>query len=168
MQYRLFERKHKAEAKSFIADMEMLVIFLNSPFRSTWLRMIGLKKEDIRRINKVVDHYAGRKVAAELKHFPKTRSDVIRLEDAVLREMFESKSIFIDHVVTGVKKFFDSRKFLEETYPGSAILDVHHLERLAVLAGSVEAKKWFPTSFVVFGPRNGKIVSVQLERHAKA
>ena len=160
-QYSFLVKKHKEEASDFVAEQEAFVNFLNSPARKNWLKMIGLKKQDVDKVLKIVDYYAKLKVTLENKKKPKQKKDIILIEDACLRLMFQARLFKISHIKNKAEKLKVLEKFLKAEYPGSVIIDTYKAEKLAVLSESDN----MASSFVVFDVKNNKIVAVELEKH---
>lgn len=159
--YSFLAKKHKEEAADFVAEQEMLVNFLNSPVRKNWLKIIGLKKNEIPKLLKIIENYAKLKVMLENKKKAKSRKEIILIEDACLRLMFQSKLFKVDKIKGRLERLHILGNLLKSEYPGSVILDTYKAEKLAVLSGSNN----LATDFLVFDPKKNKIIAVELEKH---
>ena len=143
------------EAAEFVADQEILAVFLNSPKREEWIRRAGMKPRD--RIEEVVSAYAKMKVDAEKKLKSKTRENVIKIEDECLQKLFVGRTIKL--------KKGDPRvalklvlNILEQQYKSAAIVERKQMEMVAKSAG-INKK---PTEFIVFDADAKRIVGVNV------
>ncbi|MDD4878425.1 MAG: hypothetical protein PHO02_05320 [Candidatus Nanoarchaeia archaeon] len=143
------------EAAEFVADQEILAVFLNSPKREEWIRKAGMKPKDA--IESVVSEYAKMKVDAEKKLKEKTRENVIKIEDECLQKLFIGRTMKLKK---GDKKAELSiiKNIIEQQYKGAAIVDRKQMEIVAKAAGI--SKK--PTEFIVFDADAKKIVGVNV------
>ncbi|MCD6575654.1 MAG: hypothetical protein J7K73_00670 [Nanoarchaeota archaeon] len=155
------EKKYPEAAAEFLEQLELLPIFLNyyPDVREDWLEEIGLSKSDIQKIKKVVDEYAKRKVELENKYVPKTREDVIKIEDEVLRQVYVGRLIKIKKTDAPKKT---AKEIVEGLYPNAAIIDDEKLRKLETLTLFKEHKKRFPMNFIVFDPDNLKIIGIEI------
>lgn len=161
MKFEVLKKKYSQAASEFLEQLELLPIFLNyyPDVREEWLEEIGLSKGDIAKINKVINKYAERKVELENEKLPETKEDVIKIEDKILKEMYVGKLIKIGKTA-GYKSV--SKKVIEGIYPNCAILDDGQLRKLESLTLFKEHKKRFPLNFLVFDPKNFKIISIEI------
>lgn len=159
--YSVLVKKHKEEAADFVAEQEALVNFFNSPARKNWLKMIGLKKPEISKVSELIDHYAKLKITLENKKKPKKKKEIILIEDACLRLMFEAKLYRIYHVKSRLEKLKILEKILKSEYKDSVVLNTYRAEKLAVLSETSN----MATDFLVFDLRNKKVIAADLERH---
>jgi len=143
------------EAAEFVADQEVLAVFLNSPKRDEWIRKAGMKPKDA--IELVVSAYAKMKIDAENKLKSKTRENVIKIEDECLQKLFVGRTMKL--------KKGDQRaalrivlNILEQQYKNAAIVDRNQLEVVAKAAG-INKK---PTEFIVFDADAKKIIGVNV------
>lgn len=97
-------RKHKPEAYDFVAEQESVVKLLNSPVRKNWLKVVGLDKKEVGRVLRLVDHYARLKVTLENRKKPKAKKDIIAVEDACLRLVFQAKVVGLHNLNTRFEK----------------------------------------------------------------
>ena len=160
MKFEKLEKKYPEVAAEFLEQLELLPIFLNyyPDVREDWLEEIGLSKSDIKKVKKVVDEYARRKVELENKYLPKTREDVIKIEDEVLRQMYVGRMLKFKNKVP--KKLV--KEIVESLYPNAAIIDDEQLRKLEDLTLFKEHKKRFPMNFLVFDAENLKIVGIEV------
>ena len=156
------KKKFPKKAGKFVLDQEIAVLFLNSPVRKNWMRFIGLKDSEMKKIQEVVEHYAKLKVDMENKKKPKTKKGVIKIEDACLEKVFLGQFLRMKNVKDRLDAVKAAKKLLRKEYPGSVILDIHKLEKLAVLTGA-GGEEQFPTDFMIFDPKNKKIISVEVK-----
>ncbi len=159
--YSFLLKKHKEEASDFLAEQDAIVNFLNSPARKNWLKIVGLKKQEINKVSRVIDHYSKLKVTLENKKKPRNRKGIIAIEDACLRLVFQAKVVRMSNVKTRLEKLKALGQLLASEYKGSVLLNTYQAEKIAVLSGS----KNMATDFVVFDANNNKIVAVELEKH---
>ncbi|MCK4670602.1 MAG: hypothetical protein KAT43_05360 [Nanoarchaeota archaeon] len=163
MKFEALEKKYPREAKEFVTDQKVAVTFLNSPVRGNWMSILELKKKDVEAIKQVIDAYAKQKVIGINKVKPKYRKEVIQIENEIFEKMFEGKFYKIRHAKERVRDKVEAmeivEKLLKKDYPGAAILDIHKLERLATLC-SLENET--PSEFMVFDPKNMKIISIEV------
>jgi hypothetical protein len=146
-------------ASDFITELELLPIFLNyyKDLEEKWLEEAGLKKEDISKVKKVVDEYSRRKVELENKELPQKREEVIKIEDKVLKEMYEGVML----KVSKIKKAF-VLEFLRSRYPEAAILTPEQLAKLESITLFKEDMGKFPVDFLVFDAESNKIVGYEV------
>ncbi len=161
MRFKTLERKHPESAKEFLETLNMLPIFLNyyPEVRDKWMKDIGLKKRDISRVNKVVSKYAEEKVKLENKKKPKNRKDVILIEDEVLKNIFEAKLIKIHHSQSLLRT---SKEIIKQEYSNCAIIEPEQMDELESMLLMEGHKKRFPMDFLVFDPKNMKIIGVEV------
>lgn len=160
--YSIFVKKHKEEAADFVAEQEMLVEFLNSPARKNWLKMIGLKKPEIIKVVKVIEHYAKLKSTLEHKKKAKTRKEIILIENACLKLMFQARLFRISSKIKGrLERLYVLESILKTEHPGAVILDTYKAEKLAVLSES----KNLASDFLVFDFKRNKIIAAEIEKH---
>jgi len=161
MRFETLEKKCKECAEEFLEQLELLPIFLNyyPDVREDWLEEIGLTKADIKRIKKVVDEYAKRKVELENKRLPQKRKEVIQIEDEVLKQMYEGKLIKIKKTKAPKKT---AKQLIKEMYPNCAIIDDEKLRKLETLTLFKEHQKRFPMNFLVFDPEKLKIIGIEV------
>jgi hypothetical protein len=160
MKFEKLEKKYPEVAEEFLEQLELLPIFLNyyPDVREDWLEEIGLSKEDIKKIKKVADEYAKRKVELENKYLPKTREDVIKIEDEILREMYVGRLLKFEKKVP--KSVVE--EIVNGLYPNAAIINDEKLRKLEVLTLFKEHKKRFPMNFLVFDADNLKIIGIEV------
>ncbi|MFH1065946.1 MAG: hypothetical protein V1734_05570 [Nanoarchaeota archaeon] len=143
------------EAAEFVADQEVLAVFLNSPKRDEWIKKAGMKPKE--KIDEVVNVYAKMKIDAEKKLKAKTRENVIKIEDECLQKLFVGRAMKL--------KKGDQKaalrivlNILEQQYKNAAIVDRNQLEVVAKAAG-INKK---PTEFIVFDADSKKIIGVNV------
>lgn len=141
------------EAEEFVADQEILAVFLNSPKRKQLMKKAGMRGMD--KINKVVEQYAVLKIMAERKQKPKKREEVIRIEDECLSKVFVGRTIRLKKAPS---KLSVVSNLLKQQYPNAAILTRKNMEAVAKTAGITKK----PTEFVVFDADSKKIVGVNV------
>jgi hypothetical protein len=153
------KKECKECAADFITELELLPIFLNyyKDVEDKWLEEAGLKKGEISKIKKVVDEYAKRKVELEKKEKPQNREETIKIEDKVLREMYEG-------IVVKVGSIKDEfiKSFLQSKYPDAVILSPEQMHKLEKVTLFVEHMKKFPADFLVFDAESNKIIGYEL------
>ncbi len=160
VKFERFEKEFPKSAKEFVADQEMLIVFLNSPVRDKWLKFIGLKRKDIKKIKEIVEHYAKLKVEEEKKKKPKTREQIIKAEAEVLKKIFAGQVLEF-HNVNLLEAIELAKKILKIEYPNSIIFDTLKADRLATLAG-IDTQKKFPSELLVFDLDSKKIIGVNV------
>ncbi len=159
VKYNTLERKFPKKAKEFLVDLETLALFLNSPVRDKWMKFSKLTSTEIKRINKVVDYYGSLKVKEENKKKPKTRKQIIKIENLCLRKIFLGSFIKIkeDDRTKALKTI---KKLLKTEHPKSVILDTFELSKLSVLTGADGRAGRFSTDLLVFDSEKNKIIGV--------
>ncbi|MAG50740.1 hypothetical protein CL621_03845 [archaeon] len=157
--FKALKKRFPKKAKEFLVDLETLALFLNSPVRDRWMKFSKLNSSEIRKINKIVNHYAELKVKEENKKKPKTRKQIIKIENLCLIKIFLGKFIKIkENDKTKALKII--KKLLKIKYPESAILDTFELSKLSVLTGANEKTRNFSTDLLVFYPNKNKIIGI--------
>lgn len=143
------------EAAEFVADQEVLAVFLNSPKRDEWIKKAGMKPKDA--IEAVVSEYARMKIDAEKKLKAKTRENIIRIEDECLQKLFVGRTMKLKKgdQRAALKIVFN---ILGQQYKNAAIIDRNQAEVVAKAAG-INKK---PTEFIVFDADAKKIVGVNV------
>ncbi len=141
------------EAEEFVADQEILAVFLNSPKRDALMKKAGIRGFD--KIKTVVDNYAVLKIMAERKQKPKKREEVIKIEDECLSKVFVGRTIRLEKAGS---KLNVVSSLLKQDYKNASILTRKNMEAIAKTAGI--SKK--PTEFVVFDADSKKIVGVNV------
>lgn len=147
-------------AEEILEEQETLVLFLNSPVRKNWMAILKLKKAEQAIVGNVVGHYAQLKIGEENRLKPKSKADVIRIENNVLRKLFEQRLIKIKNVKDKKEAAKVAKAFVKKEFPKAVIFDAIHLGKLATLAG-VESKALQPTDLVVFDKESTKIISFE-------
>jgi hypothetical protein len=153
------KKECKAVAEEFIEELELLPVFLNfyPDVQEKWLHELKLSAEQITKISQVVDVYAKKKVELENKKLPTTREDVVKIEDTVLREMYQGIVLKSDNIDPDIMQ-----KVINAKYPDAAVLGPKELEKLELLTLFKEHQKRFPTDFLVFDPISGKIIGFEV------
>lgn len=154
----LFSRIKKLmpkEAAEFVADQEVLAVFLNSPKREEWIRRAGMKPKD--KIEEVVSAYAKMKVDAEKKLKNKARENIIKIEDKCLSKLFVGRTLKLKKADKRAVLSI-ARSIVEQQYKGAAIVERKQMELVAKAAG-INKK---PTEFIVFDADAKKIVGVNV------
>ena len=155
------EKECKECAEEFIEELELLPIFLNyyPDVQEKWLEDIGLSKENIQEIKKVIDTYAQEKVKLENERNPQKREEVIKIEDEILKKMFEARLLKIKNTDSPVKT---AKTVVQGLFPNTTIIDSEQLRELENLTYFKEHQKRFPMNFLIFDSKNMKIISVEI------
>jgi len=159
LSFNILERKFPKKAKEFIVDQETLVLFLNSPIRNKWMKFLKLSPTEVKKINKIVDYYGSLKVKEENKKKPKTRKQIVKIEDLCLKKIFLGRFMKIKEDDRS-KALKIVKKLLKVEYPKSVILDTFKLSKLSVLTGADGRAGRFSTDLLVFDPNNNKIIAI--------
>lgn len=163
VKYESFEKEYPRAADEFVTDQKIAVTFLNSPVRGNWMTILDLSDKEIKAIEKIIGRYAKKKIEQEKKKKPRTRLEVIRIENEIFERMFQGKVYKVRHrteqVPDKVEAVETVGKILKKEYPKAAILDLQKLGRLATLCSLGEE---MPSEFMVFDPEKMKIISVEV------
>ena len=156
IKFEMLEKKCKEVAAEFMEELELLPIFLNyyPDVQDKWLKEIKLTEKEISSIKGVIDEYAKQKVALQNKKLPKTRQEVIELENDILQKMYEGRLM----VLKAKSPLAAAKKILKQSYQDSAVVDPKQLEKLENLTLFKEHQKRFPWNFLFFDSKNSKII----------
>jgi len=165
IKFKMLEKKCKDVAKEFMEELELLPIFLNyyPDVQRRWLEDMGLNEKEILIINQVTEEYAKKKVALQNKKKPKTKQQIIKIENEVLRDMYQGRLM----IIKAKAPLKTSKKMLKQKYPDAAILDPDELEELEQLTLFKDHKKRFPWNFLVFDSKDMKIIGVKIVEENK-
>lgn len=154
--FKKLKRQYPDEAKEFMAEQEMLALFLNSSKRLQILKSLKLSAAKKKNIEGIIDSYALCKIRAEKKMKSRARKDIIKVENKCLKKFFEGHILKVK-VKGGKKKALTiAKNLISKKFPDATILDE---VKMAALARKVGMKKKFPTDFLVFDRKKKKIVS---------
>ncbi|MFA5175745.1 MAG: hypothetical protein WC413_00595 [Candidatus Nanoarchaeia archaeon] len=152
------KQESPSDAREFLIDQKVLLIFLNSPARTKWLKFIRLKKEEINKITKIVEYYAKLKVSMEKKKKPKTRKEIIKIEAECLKKVYKGELLKFKSIEEHKIKI--AKNIAKAEYPGSIVIDTLKAEKLATLTGL--KNKEFPSELLVFDIKNKKIIGLNI------
>ncbi len=154
--FKRLKKKYPDEAREFVAEQEMLALFLNSPDKQKLLNALRLAPAKKKQVKQVIDAYAKCKVNAEKKLKKKSREKVIKIENKCLSKLFEGHILKIKTKGTKKQALKIAKNLIIRSFPDAAVLDEN---KMALLARKVRLKKKFPTDFLVFEGKKKKIVS---------
>jgi hypothetical protein len=149
--------------EEIFAEMEVLLQFLNfSPLvQESWLRLLKVPPNSIKRIMLICDHYAKLKIKEENKRIPKSRKEVIRIENECFRKIYSANLIYIQSRSKRYRRI--AKGLLKERFPNSVIFENQMLKKFIQSFGTRYKKEWerFP-NFLVFDPKEKKIRSFEV------
>lgn len=156
------KKECKTCAIEFLEELEMLPIFLNyfPSVQEKWLEEAGISKSNIAKIKAVISEYAKEKVALENKRLPKTREDVIKIEDEVLKKMFVAKLFKTNLSPAKDAKVIEN--IIKQEYPEAAIVTPEQLRKIEKFVLFKKLGKKFPMDWLVFDPKGMKIISIEV------
>jgi len=156
------KKECKTCAAEFIAELEMLPVFLNyfPEVQEKWLEEAGIIKSDIAKIKTVIAQYAKEKIALENKLLPKTREDVIKIEDQVLKKMFTAKILKVNEEPVKIKKITEN--LIKQQYPDSVLITSEQLGKIEKFTLFQKENKGFPTDYIIFDPKNMSIIGIEV------
>jgi hypothetical protein len=156
------EKQNKELAEEFLKELELLPVFLNyfPDVQEKWLHEAGVKPDDVAKIKQVASHYAAEKVKLENKLLPQEREQVIRIEDAVLKNLFSAKLYKISAEPNKVGKLVEA--VLKQEYPEAAVLAPEQLKKIERFTLFEHEEKRFPMHYLVFDPKGLKIIGIEV------
>lgn len=156
------EKQCKECAAEFIGELEMLPLFLNyfPDVQEKWLEEAGIDKTDIFKIRLVASNYAMEKVKLENKLLPKTRDDVIKIEDQVLKKMYVGKIFKTNADPHSMKNVIDM--VLMQEYKNCALISAEQLSKIEKFTLFHKLGKKFPMTYLIFDSEHMKIIGVEV------
>ncbi len=156
-----YDEKIEGLREEYFAQLEMLINFLNYfPEKQVdWLIKLKLGEKEIKNIMDISDEFAKNKVTIINSRKPKTREQIIMIENETLKSLFEARLLFVKSRRFARKKI--ARYVLRLMYPEATILNTKKLRKLAKM---LREKKMKMTDFLVFDPKSKKIYGIQVEK----
>ena len=155
--FKKLKKEHPGEAKEFVNEQEALVLFLNSPDRDKWMKALKLSPASKKKVNIIVGRYARCKIRAENKLKPRTRKEVIHIENECLKKVFEAHVLDIN--LKKKKAMEAASKLINGKYKSCVILDDKQLAKLSRKEG---IGKKFPEDFWVFDAKKKKVIGINV------
>ena len=149
-----------SEIKEIKLDQEAIALFLNTPVRENWMKILKLSKIEQGKINKIIERYAKLKINTENKSKPKTKKQIVHIEDLCLKRIFLGEVIKIRKAKNRSNVLKIAKKLIASRYKNAVILDSHKLNDLAVLTGADGTKGKFATDFLVFDADKKMIIGI--------
>lgn len=161
VKYEQIKKDFPEKASELLQEQETLVLFLNLPVRKNWMTIIKLSDEEQKRVNKIVERYAKLKIEEENKLKPKSKEEIMEIENNTLKKIFEARMVKVGHVKNKFEAVKIAKGLAKEEFPKGVILDANKLDKLTTLAGA-DSTRITPTDVLVFDPENVKIISYEL------
>jgi hypothetical protein len=161
VKFKQLKKKHKAIAEEFLEQLELLPIFLNyyGDIQKKWLGKLNLSLREIGAISQVIDLYDRKKIELENRLLPRTRKQVIHIENKVLKNMYIGRLLSTPDVNSKI-----IIAFIKEEFPDSVILSPEQLRKLELLTLFRENMKKFPVHYLVFDSESGKIIGYEITK----
>jgi hypothetical protein len=158
------EKQCKECAADFIEELQMLPIFLNyfPDVQERWLEDAKIDGTDIFKIRLVAANYAMQKVKLENKLLPKTREDVIKIEDQVLKGMYVGKLFKTNADPAKMGNVIEI--LIKQEYPNSAVLTPEQLKKIEKFMLFQKVGKKFAVSYLVFDSEHTKIIGIEVTK----